>query len=72
MTYMYFDMMTTICLVNIYHLINTKKKILVMRTLRVYSLNNFHRYHSAVSATVIVLYVPSLVLMYLITGSLYL
>lgn len=43
-----------------------------MRTLRVYSLNNFQLYHTAVLTLLIMLYITSLVFIYLITGSLYL
>ena len=43
-----------------------------MRTRRIYFLNSFHIYHTAVLTVVIKLYVTSLVLIYLITGSLYL
>ena len=43
-----------------------------MRTLRIYSLYNFPMYHTAVLAIVIMLYITSLVLIYLITESLYL
>ena len=43
-----------------------------MRTLRIYSLNNFHVYFIALLTIVIILYITYLVLIYLITGSLYL
>ena len=43
-----------------------------MRTLRVYSLNSFQLYHAAVLTLLIMLYITSLVFIYLITGSLYL
>ena len=43
----------------------------MMRTLRIYSLN-FHIQHTAVLIVFITLYTTSLVLIYLITGSLYL
>ena len=45
---------------------------LVMRSLRISSVNNFPVYNTAVLAIVVVLYITSLVLIYLITGSLYL
>ena len=41
-----------------------------MRTLRIYSLNNSHKKHTAMS--IIMLYITSLVLVYPITASLYL
>ena len=44
----------------------------MMRTLRIYSRNNFAMYHTAVLTVVIMLYTTSLVLTYLVTGSLYL
>ena len=40
-----------------------------MRTLRIYSLNNFPIYHTAV-LIIFIMYITSLVLIYLITGSL--
>ena len=43
-----------------------------MRTLRIYSLNNFHIQHTTVLIVFIMLYFTSLVLIYLIIGSLYL
>ena len=43
-----------------------------MRTLRIYSLNNFHLQHPALLITFIILYITPLVLIYLLTGSLYL
>lgn len=43
-----------------------------MRTLRSYSLTSFHIYHTAVLATVTMLYIASLIVIYLMTGSLYL
>ena len=43
-----------------------------MTTLRIYSLNSFPIYHTAVVPIAIMLYITSLGLMYLITGSLYL
>ena len=43
-----------------------------MRTLRIYSLNHFHILHTAVFVIFIMLYFMSLVLIYLVTGSLYL
>ena len=43
--------------------------LLVMRTLRIYSLNNFPIYHIAVLAIIIMLYITYLVLIYLITGN---
>ena len=49
----------------------TKRKnfLLVMRTLRLYCLNNCPMYYTAALTKVTVLYIPSLVLIYLITGS---
>ena len=44
----------------------------MMRTLRSYSLNNFPIYHTVVLLIVITLYITALVLVYLITGSIYL
>ena len=52
--------------------IKIKNILFVMRTLRFYSLNNFPTYHRAILAIVIMLYITSLVLTYLITESLYL
>ena len=50
------------------HIVATKRKekksLLVMKTLRVYSFNSFPIYHTAV-ITVVMLYVSSLVLIYL-------
>ena len=43
-----------------------------MRTLRIYYLNNFHIQCTAVFSIFIMLYITSLILIYLITGSLYL
>ena len=43
-----------------------------MRTLRIYSLYNFPVYHTALLTIVIILYIISVVLIYLTTGSLYL
>ena len=43
-----------------------------MRTLRIYSLNNVQIYHTTVFAIVFMLQVISQVLIFLITGSLYL
>ena len=43
-----------------------------MRTLRIYSINNFHIYYKPVLTIVIMLYVIFLVLLYFIIGSLYL
>ena len=40
-----------------------------MRTVRIYSLNNFHIEHTAVFIIFIMLYITFLVLIYLITGS---
>ena len=40
-----------------------------MRTLRIYSLTNFSIYHTAVLTIVVMLYIPSLVLIYLTTRS---
>ena len=42
---------------------------LMMRTLRIYSLNNFQIHHTAMLTVVIILYITPLVLIYLITGS---
>ena len=54
-------------------MIKTKKKILLMmRTLRLYSLNSISIYHIAVLAIVIMLYITSLTFIYLMTRSLYL
>ena len=47
--------------------IKEKKIILVMGTFRIYSLNNFLIYHRVVLTTVIILYITSLILIYLIT-----
>ena len=49
-----------------------RKKFLVMRTFIIYSLNNYTIYHTAVLTIVIMLYITFLVLIYLITGSVYL
>ena len=43
----------------------------MMTTLRIYSLNYFCTYHTAVFITFIMWQVTSLVLIYLLTGSLY-
>ena len=43
-----------------------------MRTHKMYSLNSFPVYHTAVLPIVMMLYITSLVLIYLITGNLYL
>ena len=49
-----------------------KEKIhFVMRTLRIYSIRNFPICHTAVLTIVITLYIIPLVLIYLITGSVY-
>ena len=58
----YCEISTTIGLVNIHHLIDpikTKenKFLLVIRTLRIYSLNIFPIYHTKVSTIVIMLYI---------------
>lgn len=72
-------MITTIGSANIHCLIcihyKEKKKgkkcfLLVMRTLRTYSLNKFPMCHKAVLPLVIMLYIIPLVLIYLTTGSL--
>ena len=71
-------MITTIGSANIYHLVYNKKKrkkkeknfLFVLRTLGIYSLNNFPIYHSAVLTIIIMLYITSLLLIYLITGHL--
>ena len=59
---------------NLTQIQNKREKIffLVMRTLRIYSLNNFHIQHTTVLIVFIMLYFTSLVLIYLIIGSLYL
>ena len=68
--------MIIICLVNIYHLIyiqNKRKRknfFLVMRTLRTYFLNNFLVQHITMLTIFIMLYLLSLIHIYLITGSL--
>ena len=43
-----------------------------MRILRIYSFNNFHMQHTAALITVTMLYITFLVLIYFITGSVYL
>ena len=43
-----------------------------MRTLRIYIFNNFHILHTAVLIIFIMLHIISLILIYLISGSLYL
>ena len=48
-----------------------KKNFLVVITLRIYSLNNFHMQPRAVLIIFVTLYIVSLVLIYLMTGSLY-
>lgn len=66
-------MIATIGSANIHHLIDIIKRkerrknvfLLVKRTLRLYSLNIFPIYHTAVLAIVIILYIASLVLIYL-------
>ena len=70
-------MITTIGLVNIiiscrYNKKKRKKFLLVMRTLRIYSLENFPICHTAMLTIVTMLSITALVLIYLITGSLYL
>lgn len=50
---------------------NKIKFLVVMRILCIYSLYNFPTYHIAVLVIVTILHIPSLVLLYLITGSLY-
>ena len=47
--------------------IKEKKILLVMRTFRIYSLNNFLIYNRVVLTTVIILYIKTLILIYLIT-----
>lgn len=68
-------MITTVSVV-IPHLINKKRKkvffFLVIKTLRIYSLNSLPKYYSAVLTIVIMLYTTFLVLIYLTAGSLYL
>ena len=77
LTYMYSEMIITVS----WHpssLIDTKKKkeknfcACVMRTLRTYSFNKFQIYHTAGLTIVIMLYIISPGLIYLISGSLYL
>jgi len=68
-------MITAIYLTNIHFLIDTitrkikrtKKILFVMRTLRIYSLNNFLTYHIAVLAIVFMLYVTFLAFTYAVT-----
>lgn len=48
-----------------------KNVVFAMRTLRIYSPNNFSRYHTAVLA-IVMLYITSLVLTDFVTGSLHL
>ena len=67
-------MMATVSLVNVHHLIwikKTKRKKFffpVMRTLRIYLLNNFQICHTVVLTIVIMLYITSLVLFNLIAS----
>ena len=74
-------MITTINLVNICYLIQKqggktekkrKKFLLVMRTFRICSFSNFQIYHTVVLTIVIMMYIASPILIYLITVSLYL
>lgn len=73
--YIYCEIITTIGSANIYCLIyiqerDKKNFIPVMKTLRMCS--NFPIYHRAALAIIIMLYITSLALIYLITGCLYL
>ena len=68
-------MITTIGSINIDLLLQkqflkSRKNSPVLRTFRIYSLNNFPMYHTAVLAIVIMWYITSLILIYLKTGSL--
>lgn len=72
--YLWCEMITTVGLVNI-RLLKIKVNslfLLVMKPLRIYSLNNIPIYHTAVLAIGIMLYITTLVLTYLTTASLYL
>ena len=65
-------MMVIIDLDNTHHLIQIKKKIiLVMRTLRVKSLKNFQMYHTVMLTIGIELNITFLVFLYLITENLF-
>ena len=70
--YIYCEMITTVGLVDIRHLTDTMKRktnfLLVMSMHGVYSLNSFPIFHVAVWSIVIMWYLPSLVIIYLISG----
>ena len=74
MTYIHHEMTITLSLLNI---ISYRYKIieivfLVMKTFKIYSLNNFHVKYIAVLLIFITLDIMSLVLIYFITGNVYL
>lgn len=67
-------MIITIGFANIHHIDTIKRQeklFFSLRTLRIYSLNHFPMYHATVVTTVIMLYITSPVLIYLITGNLH-